>query len=113
MPQSLQNFNDYNDKGDNSSPVSEKAQNENLNSTLDNLFVKVFDNNFVDTKKGDFEKKIKIHSEALDNSNNSNNNKQDRNCNHNRVDNNNNRSTSSSDSKEICFHFGWQYGQES
>ena len=116
------NVYNYNDKGDNSSPISEKAENDNLNNNLDNLFDKVVDDNYVDTKEDDHEKdedsskplehqnvttrkkKKKNHSEELDNCDN-NNNKHDKNSNHDRIDNNN-KSTSSSNSKETVFILG-------
>ena len=47
-----------NDKGDNSSPISEDAQNDNLNNNLDNLFDKAVDDSFVDTKENDHEKVV-------------------------------------------------------
>ena len=40
-----------NDKGDNSSPISEKRENGSLNNNLDNLLDKAVDYNFVDTKE--------------------------------------------------------------
>ena len=113
-----------NDKGDNSSPISEEAENSNLNNDLDNLFDKAVDDSFVDTKENDHKKdedsskplehknittrkkkKKKNHSEKLDNRDNNNNNKHDKNSNHDRIDNNN-RSTSSSNSKETVFILG-------
>ena len=113
-----------NDKGDNSSPISEEAENSNLNNNLDNLFDKAVDDSFVDTKENDHKKdedsskplehknittrkkkKKKNHSEKLDNRDNNNNNKHDKNSNHDRIDNNN-RSTSSSNSKETVFILG-------
>ena len=81
-----------NDKGDNSSPISEKRENGSLNNNLDNLLDKVVDYNFVDTKENNHEKdedsskplehknvtnrekkKKKSHSEELDNRDNKNN----------------------------------------
>ena len=115
-----------NGKGDNSSPISEEAENDNLNNILDNLFDKAVDDSFVDTKKNDHEKdedsckplehknvtirkkkkkKKKNHSEEIDNRDIKNNNKHDKNSNHDRIDNNN-RSTSSSNSKETVFILG-------
>ena len=113
-----------NDKGDNNSPISEKAENDNLNNNLDSLFDKAVDDSFVKTKENDHEKdeesskplehknvttrkkkKKKNHSEKLDNRDNNNNNKHDKNSNHDRIDNNN-RSTSSSNSKETVFILG-------
>ena len=69
-----------NDKGDNSSPISKEAENDNFNNNLDNMFDKAVDDNFVDTKEN-----------------------YDRNH-HDRIDNN--RSTSSSNSKETVFILG-------
>ena len=66
-----------NDKGDNSSPISMEAENDNFNNNLDNMFDKAVDDNFVDTKEN-----------------------HDRNH-HDRIDNN--RSTSSSNSKETVY----------
>ena len=66
-----------NDKGDNSSPISKEAENDNFNNNLDNMFDKAVDDNFVDTKEN-----------------------HDRNH-HDRIDNN--RSTSSSNSKETVY----------
>ena len=113
-----------NDKGDNNSPIFEKAENDNLNNNLDSLFDKAVDDSFVKTKENDHEKdeesskplehknvttrkkkKKKNHSEKLDNRDNNNNNKRDKNSNHDRIDNNN-RSTSSSNSKETVFVLG-------
>ena len=37
------NIYDYNDKGDNSSPISEKAENDKLNNNLNNLFDKTIE----------------------------------------------------------------------
>ena len=90
------NFNDNNDKGDNSSPISEKAENDILNKNHDNLFDKVINDNFLESKEDDHDKdedsskslqhtnvtarnknRKKNHSEELDNSNN-NNNKHDK-----------------------------------
>ena len=111
-----------NDKGDNSSPISKEAENDNL----DNLFDKVVHDSFVYAKENDHEKvvdsskplehknvttrkkkkrKKKNHSEELDNRDNNYNNKHDKNSNHDRIDNNN-RSTSSSNSKETVFILG-------
>ena len=50
------NVNDYNDNSDNSSPISVKAENDNFNNNPDNLFDKVVDYKFVDTKEDDHEK---------------------------------------------------------
>ena len=113
-----------NDKGDNSSPISEKRENGSLNNNLDNLLDKAVDYNFVDTKENNHEKdedsskplehknvtnrekkKKKNHSEELDNRDNKNNNKHDKISNYDRTDNNN-RSTSSSNSKEAVFILG-------
>ena len=47
-----------NDKGDNSSPISKKAENDNLNNNLDNLFDVAADYNFVETKENWFDKAI-------------------------------------------------------
>ena len=113
-----------NDKGNNGSPISKEAENDKLNNDLDNLFNKVVDDSFVDTKENDHEKvadsskplehknvttrkkkKKKNHSQDLDNRDNSNNNKHDKNSNHDGIDNNN-RSTSSSNSKETVFILG-------
>ena len=118
------NVNNYKHKDDNSSPVSEKAENDNVNNDPDNLLDKVVDDNFIDTKEGDHEKdedsskslehnnvtnrkkkKKKNHCEELDNNDNNNNNKHGKNSNHNRTDNNN-RSTSSSSSREAAFILG-------
>ena len=41
------NVNNYKDKGDSSSPISEEAENDNLNNNLDNLFDKGIEDNFV------------------------------------------------------------------
>ena len=87
-------FKNVNDKGNNSSPISQKAENDNLNNNLDNMFDKSVDDNFVDTTGKDHEKhrdsskpleqenittrkkkKKKNHSEELDNRGNNNNNK--------------------------------------
>ena len=117
-------FKNVNDKGDNSSPISEEAEDGNLNNNLDNLFDKTVNDSIVYTKENDHKKdegsskplehknittrkkkKKKNHSEKLDNRDNNNNNKQDKNSNHDRTDNNN-RSTSSSNSKETVFIMG-------
>ena len=45
-----------NDKGDNSSPISEEAENGNLNNNLDNLFDKAVDDSLVGTKENDHKK---------------------------------------------------------
>ena len=50
------NVYDYNDKGDNSSSISEKTENDNSNNNLDNLFVKAAEDNFDDIKGSDHEK---------------------------------------------------------
>ena len=115
-----------NDKGDKNSPISEEAENGNLNNNLDNQFDKAVDDSFVDTKENDHKKDedsskplehkntttrkkknitVKNHSEKLDIRDNNNNNKHDKNSNHGRIDNNN-RSTSSSNSKETVFILG-------
>ena len=113
-----------NDKGDNSSPISEKRENGSLSNNLDNLLDKAVDYNFVDTKENNHEKdedsskplehknvtnrekkKKKNHSEELDYRDNKNNNKHDKISNYDRTDNNN-RSTSSSNSKEAVFILG-------
>ena len=117
-------FRNVNDKGDNSSPISEEAEDGNLNNNLDNLFDKAVNDSIVYTKENDHKKdedsskplehknittrkkkKKKNHSEKLDNRDNNNNNKHDKNSNHDRIDNNN-RSTSSSNSKETVFILG-------
>ena len=83
-----------NDKGNNSSPISQKGDNDNLNNNLDNMFDKAVDDNFVYAAEKDHEKdrdsskpleqenittrkkkKKKNHSEELDNRDNNNNNK--------------------------------------
>ena len=114
-----------NDKGNNGSPISKEAENDKLNNDLDNLFNKVVDDSFVDTKENDHEKvadsskplehknvttrkkkkKKKNHSEDLDNGGSSSNNKHEKNSNHDRIDNNN-RITSTSNSKETVFILG-------
>ena len=111
-----------NDKGDNNSPISEEAENGNLNNDLHNMFDKAVDDSFVDTKENDHKKdedsskplehknitirkKEKNHIEKLDICDNNNNNKHDKNSNHGRIDNNN-RSTSSPNSKETVFILG-------
>ena len=94
------NVNDYNDKGDNSSPIAEEAENDNLNNNLDNLFDKGVEDNFVQNKEGDHgkdedsskplehknvktrkKKKKKNRSEELDNRENNNDNKHDKSSN--------------------------------
>ena len=45
-----------NDKDNNSSPISQKAENDNLNNNLDNMFDKAVDDNFVDAAEKDHEK---------------------------------------------------------
>ena len=113
-----------NNKDDNSTPISDEAENDNLNNNLNNLSDKAVDDSFVETKDNDHKKdedsnkslehtnvttrkkkKKKIYSEELDSRDNNNNNKHDKNSNHDRIDNNN-RSTSSSNSKETVFILG-------
>ena len=47
------NINDYNDKGDNISPISKMAENDNLSNHPHNRFNRALNNNFVDTKVSD------------------------------------------------------------
>ena len=47
-----------NDKRDNSSPISEKVENDNLNNNLDNLFDIAADDNFAETKENLFDKAV-------------------------------------------------------
>ena len=49
-------FKNVNDKGDNNSLISEKAENDNLNNNLDSLFDKAVDVSFLKTKENDHEK---------------------------------------------------------
>ena len=46
------------DKGDNSSPISEEAENDNSNNNLHYLFDKAVDDSFFDTKENDHEKHV-------------------------------------------------------
>ena len=47
-----------NDKRDNSLPISKKAENNNLNNNLDNLFDIAADDNFAETKENLFDKAV-------------------------------------------------------
>ena len=47
-----------NDKRDNSSPISKKAENDDLNNNLDNLFDIAADDNFAETKENLFDKAV-------------------------------------------------------
>ena len=84
-----------NDKGDNSSPISEDAENSNLKNNLGNLFDKAVDDSSVGTKENDHKKdedsskplehknittrkKKKNHREKLDNHHNNNNKKHEK-----------------------------------